>query len=365
MTDKTSKTEPAARYCPEYDDEATPSIELSGETMDLLDADLFDMLLPGKQHGTPLSLEAYMEKMVALGQCNGNTAWAVGWCNAAAWIALKCFPDAIGSKIPGEDRYAVVSMALYPETAQAIQHTGGVVIEEGVWKPVVWNWRAQLSILFLPRVRDAKGKEKSLVALIPISDLMLVSGQDTFGFEKFPDPKIALRNVYVPKNRVVSIEALMQDATKMGKCATHWRYRMSASALLTLHAVFPLHGMAAAARAFIQDQKTVLHGSDAILKGTSDQIDMAVAILSRSIQKIELHAICNVPLTTEECSGIRRSAALANQLFLTAIESLTGICNGMSQACCIAMQRKWRVARTLGLRAAIAIRESAALFKIP
>ena len=345
-------------------DEARLSTELSVDTIDLVNAGLLDILLPGTRRGTPLSLDAYMKKIAAIGQCNGRAAWAVGWCNAAAWIALKCFPDQMGSESPDEDGSAVVSMALSPEAVQAIHCTSGIVIKDGVWKPVVWNWRAQSIVLFIPDVCDAQGKQSTLIALISVSDIVLLTGQDTLGFEKFPDLNIAIRDVFVPKHRVVSIEALRQGTVAYERRGAHWQYRMCAGALLAAHAVIPVQGMAAAAIALAKDRKVVMPGADAVVNRASDYIDAATAILSRSYRKIELHAICNLPLTTEVRAELGRHAALAGQLFLAAIDSLARIDLGLSHTHGLSMQKQWRDARTLGLRGARAIRDTTALFRI-
>lgn len=321
------------------------------------------MLLPKKDRKTQLSLGDYAKEIAGIGHRDGGrAAWEAGWGNVAVWLAHKYFPDEIGSAHADEFHRPFVSMALLPYDASAERATGGILIKNGTWKPVVWNWRARWNILVIPNPRKRKKHEEVAIVLIPISDIMLRGGRETFGFDAGANPEILIRSVFVPKHRTVSLKALMRGDGNAQ--AGYWQYRLSAAALLTIHAVLPLYGVAAAARAPASGRQVLRRDTRVTLEALRN-IDAATHMLSGLLQRMQVRAICNVPLVTDECRGIRRTAVLAGHLILTAVDSLASICHGKTDDDQIEMQSRWRDARTLGLCAEVAIRSFATLFEGP
>lgn len=333
---------------------------------DLENARLFDMAVPRMYGGQQTSLRTLMDTIVEIGRGDGSVAWTLAILHGGTWMAAACYPKHVTDEVfaPGENtRVATVFM---PRRAKTRRVDGGVMIEEGIWNFNSGVYHAQWDVLGIPIFDEAGQIIDRASALIPVSELSLLNDWDTFGLRGSGSTSVAVKNVFVPNERL----ALHSKTQQENYAADHLRdvplYQLPILPFLAAKLIFPALGMAKGAlELFIdkasqrsisfsfyekQDEAAVTHLQ---IAEASAKIDAVEQMISRCLDDLETSAASGTSMPMELRARIWRDAGFANRLIWEAVDMLAGASGGGFAQSANPMNRYWRDVRVAGLHGGI------------
>jgi alkylation response protein AidB-like acyl-CoA dehydrogenase len=205
----------------------------------LTDAGVFKLRVPTRYGGFEADTATLVDVATELGRADGSTAWVASVYWIPGWMACL-FPDEVQDEVFARPD-ARVCGTLSP-SATATPAKGGVVVS-GKWGfqsgAQHAHWQEIIAILVPP-----DGQPYPIVALVPMSDLLIVDDWHTSGLKGTGSVSTVAQNVFIPAERVLPLPAILnaQSASKLN--ADSVIYRAPLLPVASASAVGPLVGMA-------------------------------------------------------------------------------------------------------------------------
>jgi len=342
--------------------------KLPDETLKQLDeARLFELMTPHCYGGLQTTIRTYKETVVQLGRGDASAAWTVALINICNWLAATLYPRQITDEMfstPGGLRACSV---LSSRKARVRSVQGGYIIDEGTWGFNSGVYHANWDLLGIPLVDSTGNIVDQGLAAIPIEQIQILNDWDTIGLRGTGSSSVLVRDLFVPTERVASI----QGAITGRYASTHLRheplYRVAFIPFLAIILVFPALGAARAALELFleklpergiqytwyekQAEATVTHLQ---IAEASAKIDAAECIVDRAVNDLHLNAEANGEyMDLLSRARIRRDVGFASQLICEAMDILASASGGSLAFACNLMNRLWRDTRVAGLHGAV------------
>ena len=205
-------------------------------------AGLFRLRLPHRFGGAECTARTLVEVGAELGRADGSAAWVTSVSWIPSWMACQ-FPDAVQEEVFADPDVRICG-TLSP-SAMAAPVDGGIVVN-GKWGFISGahhsSWQEIIAILAGP---DAE--PYPVMALVPITDLLLVDDWDASGLRGSGSVSTVARDLFVPAARVVPLPAVLEGQGLSARNAGAAAYRVPLLPVAAASSVGTLLGLARAA----------------------------------------------------------------------------------------------------------------------
>ncbi|CRK59463.1 Acyl-CoA dehydrogenase, type 2-like [Alloactinosynnema sp. L-07] len=261
----------------------------------------FNKLRRPKRHGGyEADTRTLVEVAAELGRADGSAAWvaAVYW--IPGWMTCH-FPDHVQDEVFA-DADTRVCGTLSP-SAMAAPAEGGVVVN-GKWQFISGAHHAQwqeIIAIYVP----ADGEPYPIMALVPITDLLIVDDWHTFGLKGTGSVSTVAKDLFIPQDRVLPLPAVLagQGASQLN--ADGSIYRSPLMPVAAASSVGTIVGLGRAARdAFLHrlpNRKITYTGYDSQRDAPITHLQVAEATLK--IDQAEFHAFRLADLVDSKTAG--------------------------------------------------------------
>jgi len=185
---------------------------LHDETIEALaDAGVFRLRRPKHFGGYEVDSQTLVDVGTALGQGCGSTSWVASVYWIPTWMASQ-FPDAVQDEVFSTPDVRICG-TLSP-SGMAAPVAGGIKVN-GKWGFISGahhaQWQEIIAILVPP-----DGQPYPVMALVPMSDLLVVDDWDTSGLRATGSVSTVAKDLFVPQERVLPLPAILagQGASK-------------------------------------------------------------------------------------------------------------------------------------------------------
>lgn len=174
----------------------------------LSDAGVFKLRRPKRYGGYEADTRTLVGVATELGRGDGSASWvgSVYW--IPGWMACL-FPDAVQDEVFSTPDTRVCG-TLSP-SAMASAADGGVTVT-GKWQFISGahhaHWQEIIAIFVPP-----EGEPYPIMALVPMSDLLVVDDWHTAGLKGTGSISTVARDVFIPQERVLPLPAVLQGQT--------------------------------------------------------------------------------------------------------------------------------------------------------
>jgi alkylation response protein AidB-like acyl-CoA dehydrogenase len=253
----------------------------------LAGAGIFKLRTPARYGGYEADTRTLVDVATELGSADGSTAWVA----AVYWIPtwMTClFPDAVQDEVFATPDVRVCG-TLSP-SGMAAPADGGVVVN-GKWGFISGalhsHWQEIIAIFVPP-----EGEPYPIMALVPISDLLIVDDWNTSGLRGTGSVSTVAQNLFIPAERVLPLPAVLQGQTASKLNANSTIYRAPLLPVASASSVGSVVGMAKAAKdAFLKrlpDRKITYTSYESQREAPLTHLQIAEAALK--IDEAEFHA---------------------------------------------------------------------------
>jgi alkylation response protein AidB-like acyl-CoA dehydrogenase len=209
----------------------------------LADAGVFRLRKPKRYGGYEADTKTLVDVAAELGRGDGAASWvgSVYW--IPGWMAAQ-FPDSVQDEVFA-DADTRVCGTLSP-SAMAAPAEGGVVVN-GKWQFISGALHAQwqeIIAIFVP----PEGEPYPILALVPISDLLIVDDWHTSGLRGTGSVSTVARDVFVPQERVLPLGALLQGEGASAQNAESPVFRLPLLPVASASSVGTIIGIGRAAK---------------------------------------------------------------------------------------------------------------------
>lgn len=313
----------------------------------MADAGIFKMRVPARYGGYESDTRTVVEVATELGRGDGSAAWCASVWWIPAWI-VGMFPDKVQDEIHATPDVRVCGTLSPSGVAEPAD--GGFVVN-GRWGFISGalhsHW--QLIIAMAP---TPDGGRAPVMGLVPMTDLEIVDDWYTSGLRGSGSVTTIAENVFVPRERVLPMGAVMGGESASVLNADIPMYRVPQMAVASACSVGNIVGMAKAARECfferLPDRKitytayasqreapiTHLQVAEATLK-----IDEAEFHARRIADLVDAKAATGDPWTMEEHALPMGSTGAVCQRSLDAIDVLNAASGGSSIYTSVPIQR--------------------------
>lgn len=171
----------------------------------LSDAGVFKLRRPAQYGGYEVDTKTLVDVASELGRGCGSTSWVASVTWIPGWIACQ-FPDSVQDEVFSTPDTKVCG-TLSP-SAMAAPADGGVVVN-GKWGFISGalhaDWQEIIAIFTPPD----DGEPYPIVAMVPISDLLVVDDWDTFGLRGTGSVTTVAEDLFIPQERVLPLPAVL------------------------------------------------------------------------------------------------------------------------------------------------------------
>ncbi len=214
------------------------------ETIEALaDAGVFKLRRPKHYGGYEADHRTLFEVGEALGQGCGSTSWVASVYWIPTWMACQ-FPDEVQDEVFSTPDVRVCG-TLSP-SAMAKPVDGGMVVN-GKWGFISGahhaQWQEIIAVLVPP-----DGEPYPVMALVPISDLLIVDDWHTSGLRGTGSVSTVARDLFVPQERILPLPAVLQGQIASKRNASSPLYRSPLLPVASASSVGTLVGMAKGAQ---------------------------------------------------------------------------------------------------------------------
>jgi alkylation response protein AidB-like acyl-CoA dehydrogenase len=333
---------------------------LHDETIEALaDAGVFKLRRPKHYGGYEADSRTLVDVGTALGQGCGSTSWVASVYWIPTWMTCQ-FPDEVQDEVFATPDVRVCG-TLSP-SGMAAPVDGGIVVN-GKWGFISGahhaQWQEIIAILIPP-----DGEPYPIMALVPMSDLLIVDDWDTFGLRGTGSVSTVAKDLFVPAERVLPLPAILQGQGASGRNAESPIYRAPLLPVAAASSVGTIVGMAKGARdAFLKrlpDRKITYTGYESQRQAPITHFQVAEATMK--IDEAEFHAQRTATLVDakseegiewklEERARTRADIGAVVRLAKEAIDILATASGGSSIYKGIPMQRFSRDIQAVNLHA--------------
>ncbi|WP_326821775.1 acyl-CoA dehydrogenase family protein [Streptosporangium sp. NBC_01639] len=253
----------------------------------LNDAGMFKLRRPKHYGGYEVDTRTLVDVAAELARGDGSAAWVASVYWIPGWMACM-FPDEVQDEVFAAPDTRVCG-TLSP-SAMAAPADGGVVVT-GKWQFISGahhsNWQEIIAILVPP-----DGDPYPIMALVPISDLLIVDDWHTAGLKGTGSVSTVARDVFIPQERVLPLPTVLQGRTASKRNAESAIYRVPLLPTAAASSVGPVLGLArAASETFLKrlpNRKITYTGYDNQRDAPITHLQVADA--SQKIDQAEFHA---------------------------------------------------------------------------
>ncbi|MEV6912243.1 acyl-CoA dehydrogenase family protein [Amycolatopsis sp. NPDC051071] len=171
----------------------------------LADAGVFKLRRPKRYGGYEADTRTLVDVATEIGRADGSAAWVASVYWIPTWMACQ-FPEAVQDEVFATPDVRVCG-TLSP-SAMAAPADGGVVVN-GKWGFISGALHAQwqeIIAIFVP----PEGEPYPIMALVPISDLLIVDDWDTSGLRGTGSVSTVAQDVFIPAERVLPLQAVLE-----------------------------------------------------------------------------------------------------------------------------------------------------------
>lgn len=171
----------------------------------LSEAGLFKLRRPRRYGGFEADTETLLDVAAELGRGDGAASWVTSVYWIPGWMACM-FPDHVQDEVfAGPDTRVCGTLS---PSATALPAKGGVRVN-GKWQFISGahhaDWQEVLAVLV-----PAKGQPYPIMALVPMSDLLVVDDWNTSGLKGTGSVSTVAKDLFIPQDRVMPLPAVLQ-----------------------------------------------------------------------------------------------------------------------------------------------------------
>ncbi|HEV2783521.1 MAG TPA: acyl-CoA dehydrogenase family protein [Actinophytocola sp.] len=325
----------------------------------LADAGVFKLRRPKRYGGYEADTRTLVEVGTALGQGCGSTSWVASVYWIPTWMACQ-FPDQVQDEVFATEDVRICG-TLSP-SAMAKPVDGGVVVN-GKWGFISGahhaHWQEIISILVPP-----DGDPYPIMALVPISDLLVVDDWHTSGLKATGSVSTVAKDLFVPQERVLPLPVVLQGQSASKLNADSPIYRAPLLPVASASSVGTVVGMAKGARdAFfsrLPDRKITYTGYESQREAPITHFQVAEATMKIDQAEFHAHRLAELVDTKtvegtewklEERARSRADLGAVVRLAKEAVDILATASGGSSIYSGIPMQRISRDVQAVNLHA--------------
>ena len=325
----------------------------------LADAGIFKLRTPARYGGYEVDTRTLVDVATELGRADGSTSWVASVYWIPTWMACL-FPGEVQDEVFATPDVRVCG-TLSP-SGMAAPADGGVVVN-GKWGFISGalhsHWQEIIAILVPP-----EGEPYPIVALVPVSDLLIVDDWHTSGLRGTGSVSTVAQDVFIPAERVLPLPAVLQGQAASKLNAKSPIYRAPLLPVASASSVGTVVGMAKAAmNAFLKrlpDRKityttyesqrdaplTHLQVAEAAMK-----IDEAEFHVHRLSTLVDTKSVEGTPWKLEERAAARADLGAVCKLAKDAADTLAEASGGSSIYTGVPIQRITRDIHAVNLHA--------------
>ncbi len=253
----------------------------------LADAGVFKLRRPKHFGGYEVDSQTLVDVGAALGQGCGSTSWVASVYWIPTWMACQ-FPDEVQDEVFATPDVRVCG-TLSP-SGMAAPVEGGVVVN-GKWGFISGalhaQWQEIIAVLVPP-----DGQPYPIMALVPLSDLLVVDDWDTSGLRGTGSVSTVAKDLFIPQERVLPLPAILEGQGASQRNAESKVYNAPLLPVASAASVGAILGMAKGARdAFFKrlpDRKITYTGYESQREAPLTHHQVAEATMK--IDETEFHA---------------------------------------------------------------------------
>lgn len=333
---------------------------LHDEVIDgLADAGVFKLRRPKRYGGYEADTRTLLDVTTELGRGDGSAAWVASVYAIPGWMACQ-FPDEVQDEVFATPDVRVCG-TLSP-SAMAAPADGGIVVN-GKWRFISGahhsHWQEILAVLVPPA-----GEPYPVMALVPMSDLLVVDDWQTSGLRGTGSVSTVAKDLFVPQQRVLPLGAVLKGEPASQRSADSRIYRLPLLPVAAASSVGTALGLGRAALdTFLQrlgDRKitytdyesqraaplTHLQVADATLK-----LDAAEFHARRLATQVDTKGTEGAPWKIEERIRARADMGAVVKLAREAVDILADASGGSSIYTDVPIQRIARDVQAISLHA--------------
>lgn len=217
---------------------------LHDETIEALtDAGVFKLRRPKHFGGYEVDNRTLVDVGAALGQGCGSSSWVASVYWIPTWMACQ-FPDEVQDEVFATPDVRVCG-TLSP-SGMAMPADGGVVVN-GKWGFISGalhaQWQEIIAILVPP-----EGEPYPIMALVPISDLLIVDDWHTSGLRGTGSVSTVAKDLFIPQERIMPLPAVLQGQIASKRNAASPVYRAPLLPIASAASVGTMLGIAKGAQ---------------------------------------------------------------------------------------------------------------------
>ena len=217
---------------------------LHEETVEAMaDAGIFKLRTPTRYGGYEADTRTLVEVATELGRGDASSSWVASVYWIPTWMACL-FPDEVQDEVFSVPNTRVCG-TLSP-SATATPTDGGVLVN-GKWGFISGalhaQWQEVIAILIPP-----EGEPYPIMALVPLSDLLIVDDWHTSGLKGTGSVSTVAQNLFIPQERVLPLPMVLQGQHASKSNADSPIYRAPLLPVAAASSVGTLLGAAIAAR---------------------------------------------------------------------------------------------------------------------
>jgi len=261
---------------------------LHDETIEALaDAGVFKFRRPKHYGGYEVDSRTLTDVGAELGQGCGSTSWVASVYWIPTWMACQ-FPDEVQDEVFATPDVRVCG-TLSP-SAMAAPTDGGIIVN-GKWGFISGahhaHWQEVIAILVPP-----DGEPYPVMALVPMSDLLIVDDWHTSGLRGTGSVSTVARDLFIPQERILPLPAILQGQIASQRNANSPVYRSPLLPVASAASVGTIVGMAKGAQqAFLNrlsDRKITYTAYESQREAPITHFQMAEATMK--VDEAEFHA---------------------------------------------------------------------------
>jgi len=328
----------------------------------MADAGLFKMRVPARYGGYESDTRTVVDVATEIGRGDGSAAWTLSVWWIPGWM-VGLFPDEVQDEVFATPDVRVCG-TLSP-SATAKPKNGGWVVN-GQWGFISGAWHSQWQeIIAMGEAPD--GTPMPVMGLVPISELELVDDWYTSGLRGSGSITTVARDVFVPKERVLPLPAILQEQYASKLNANLPMYRAPLLAVAAATSVGTVIGLARGAReAFMErlpGRKITYTGYDKQSEAPVTHLQVAEATLKIDEAEFHGHRVATVvddkgergePWSLEDRARARADVGSVCQLGKEAVDVLNMASGGSSIYQNVPIQRIARDVQAVNLHALMA-----------
>ncbi|MBC6450929.1 acyl-CoA dehydrogenase family protein [Actinokineospora xionganensis] len=209
----------------------------------LTDAGFGKLRRPKRYGGYEVDTRTLVDVAAELGRGDGSASWVASVYWIPGWMACH-FPDHVQDEVFSDPDVRICG-TLSP-SAMAAPAEGGIVVN-GKWQFISGAHHAQwqeVIAIYVP----AEGEPYPVMALVPITDLLIVDDWNTFGLKGTGSVSTVAKDLFIPQDRVLPLPAVLQGAGASQQNGEGSIYRSPLMPVAAASSVGTIVGLGRAAR---------------------------------------------------------------------------------------------------------------------